>query len=106
MADRLITPRRRPLDDRRLCSVRGFVVGFGVVLGGELENSCRGDDLRSGRLQDRIPAGALTPASLASATSMTPSEKGPAVTTHVDRGSNPSRAGPQARPGAHAANIR
>jgi hypothetical protein len=37
-------------------SVRGFVVGFDVVLGGELYEPRRGDDLRSGRLQERIRA--------------------------------------------------
>ena len=37
-------------------SVHGFAVGFGVVLGGELKEPRRGDDLRSGRLQDRISA--------------------------------------------------
>src|SRR6516225_5089957 len=38
-------------------SVCGFVIGFGIVLGGELEDPCRGNDLRLGRLQNRIPAG-------------------------------------------------
>src|SRR5690242_7963841 len=38
------------------CSVRGFVIGFGLVLGGELEDLVRGDDLRLGRMQDRILA--------------------------------------------------
>ena len=31
-------------------------LGFGLVLGGELEDPRRGDYLRFGRLQDRIPA--------------------------------------------------
>jgi hypothetical protein len=37
-------------------SVCGFAVWFAVALGGELWEPRRGDDLRSGRLQDRIRA--------------------------------------------------
>jgi hypothetical protein len=40
-------------------SVRGFVVGFRVELGGVLKDPCRGGDLWSGWLQDRIWAGCL-----------------------------------------------
>jgi len=35
-------------------SLRSFMIGFVVVLYGELEKLARGDDLRLGRLQDRI----------------------------------------------------
>jgi hypothetical protein len=48
-----------PSKDRSCCSVRGFAVGFGVMLGGEPEDPRRGDDFRFGWLQYRIPAGCL-----------------------------------------------
>src|SRR5262249_5725392 len=47
------------LEDRFHCSACGFVAGFGVMLSGELKDSRRGDDLRSGRLQYRGLAGCV-----------------------------------------------
>jgi hypothetical protein len=46
-------------------SLRGFVAGFGVVLGGELEDPRRGNDLQFGWLQQRILAGRLRRGDLA-----------------------------------------
>src|SRR5262249_1151773 len=62
-ASRCRVSRRRTdsagLEDRFHCSACGFVAGFGVMLSGELKDSRRGDDLRSGRLQYRGLAGCV-----------------------------------------------